>query len=342
MSEQSKSCFVISPIGEEGSETRKRADQILKHVIRPAVEQRGYAAFRADEIDKPGIITSQVIQRIVADPLVVADLTERNPNVFYELAVRHASRKPIVQLIQTGHQIPFDVANTRTIQVDHHDLDSVENAKKAIITQVDSLQDDPGDLETPISVSLDLQVLRQSERPEDRSLADLVSVVAELRTGLAKIDSILGGEREQEGLHGLRKQLDRLVHLIHDTSPRSVLATRGFHPGLLHHLAFEVTAGNRAAAVLVAASVFRDSMPWVYQLGVEVYHALRAGTRDARELLDNFAQTIDRIVHNRALANIFQLNQEALRSLDSILSEVRRVPPSALKRNRASRRPSQS
>ena len=60
-----KTCFVISPIGDPDSDTRKRADQVLKHVIRPAVSTCGYKAVRADEIDKPGIITSQVIQHVV-------------------------------------------------------------------------------------------------------------------------------------------------------------------------------------------------------------------------------------------------------------------------------------
>lgn len=119
---EEKNCFVIAPIGELDSDTRKRSDQILKHIIKPAVSSCGYKAIRADEIDKPGIITSQVIQRVVNDPLVIADLTERNPNVFYELAIRHAIRKPLVQLIQKGERIPFDVAGTRTIQVDHTDL----------------------------------------------------------------------------------------------------------------------------------------------------------------------------------------------------------------------------
>ena len=88
--EDKKSCFVIAPIGEAESDTRKRSDQVLRHIIRPAVEVCGYQAIRADEIDKPGVITSQVIQHVVGDPLVVADLTETNPNVFYELAIRHA------------------------------------------------------------------------------------------------------------------------------------------------------------------------------------------------------------------------------------------------------------
>lgn len=166
-----KLCFVISPIGDADSETRKRSDQVLNYVVRPAVTSCGYKAVRADEIDKPGMITSQVIRHVVNDDLVVADLTERNPNVFYELAIRHALRKPLVQIIGKGEAIPFDVAGTRTIYVDHKDLDSVAAAKNEIIKQVKALEKDSSDIETPISVLLDLQLRRQSEKPEERSLA---------------------------------------------------------------------------------------------------------------------------------------------------------------------------
>ena len=103
------------------------------------------------------MITSQVIQHIVDDPLVIADLTDRNPNVFYELAIRHMLRKPLVQLIMKGEQIPFDVAGTRTIHVNHRDLDSVEEAKTEIGAQVKSLEENSSEIESPISVSLDLQ-----------------------------------------------------------------------------------------------------------------------------------------------------------------------------------------
>ena len=113
-----KTCFVIAPIGDPESEIRKRSDQVLKHVIAPAVRQCGYTPLRADHISEPGLISSQVIQHIVNDPLVIADLTGRNPNVFYELALRHALRKPLVQIMKSGEQMPFDVAGTRTIYID--------------------------------------------------------------------------------------------------------------------------------------------------------------------------------------------------------------------------------
>src|SRR5215217_1908457 len=115
----SKSCFVIAPIGERDSEIRKRSDKVLRQIIRPAVKECGYEAVRADEIEKPGLISRQVVRRIMDDDLVVADLTGHNPNVFYELAVRHAVGKPLVQLIDRDEKVPFDVSTMRTIEINH-------------------------------------------------------------------------------------------------------------------------------------------------------------------------------------------------------------------------------
>lgn len=228
-----KLCFVISPIGDPDSETRKRSDQVLKHVVRPAVTSCGYKAVRADEIDKPGMITSQVIQHVVNDDLVVADLTERNPNVFYELAIRHALRKPLVQIIRKGEAIPFDVAGTRTIYVDHKDLDSVEAAKNEIIEQVKTLEKDSSDIETPISVSLDLQLLRQSEKPEERSLADLVAAVVDLRASLTKVEQRIGTKDQQGLLDEIQTELRALPARLDEylEGPRIPGMRRGrFHP----------------------------------------------------------------------------------------------------------------
>ena len=228
-----KKCFVIAPIGDEDSETRKRSDQVLKHVITPPLQECGYSAMRADHISEPGMITSQVIQHIVEDDLVVADLTERNPNVFYELAIRHAIREPLVQLIRRGDQMPFDVANTRTIQVDHRDLDSVDAAKKAITKQVRALETDPSPLETPISSSLALNVLQKSTNPEERSLGDVLSSISELRS------SVVSLEKRLESPEGLLSP-ETLRFLVRNVTMRS----RGMHIVIqeLRHLVEDVRA----------------------------------------------------------------------------------------------------
>jgi hypothetical protein len=56
--ETKKKCFVIAPIGEEGSEIRERSNKVLEHIIKPTVEECGYQPIRADEISEPGIMTS--------------------------------------------------------------------------------------------------------------------------------------------------------------------------------------------------------------------------------------------------------------------------------------------
>lgn len=184
-------CFVIAPIGDPESDIRKRSDQILKHLIAPAAFERGFKAVRADKISEPGMITSKVIQHIVDDPLVIADLTGWNPNVFYELAIRHALRKPFVQLIQTGERLPFDVAGLNTIHVDHRDLDSVALAKTELIAQIDALEKDSSKVETPISITLDVQSLRQSGKPEERSIAEVFSAINELRVNLLGLSRLM-------------------------------------------------------------------------------------------------------------------------------------------------------
>ncbi|WP_156389196.1 hypothetical protein [Brevundimonas sp. Root1423] len=126
-----KICFVISPIGDTGTPTRSHADKVLKHLISKCVPA-GFKTIRADKISDPGIITNQIISLIESADIVVADLTDSNPNVFYELAIRHALRKPTVQIINAGGKIPFDIAAVRTVVYDLTDPDALEMAQEQL------------------------------------------------------------------------------------------------------------------------------------------------------------------------------------------------------------------
>jgi len=185
MAEQ-PTCFVISPIGKEGSDIRRRADKLFTHVLTPIAIECGYIPLRADKISEPGIISTQVINHILTDAMVIADLTGPNANVFYELAVRHASRKPFVQIIQKGETIPFDLAGVRTIEIDHQDLDSVSEAKIEIKKQIDAGAINPSGVENPISAAINLDKLNRSDDPVKRELGDILQAVTDLRTLIEK------------------------------------------------------------------------------------------------------------------------------------------------------------
>lgn len=138
-----KKCFLIAPIGELGSTTRRRSDMVLKYVLYPPLHECGYEIIRTDEISNPGVITTQVLNHLAEDELVIADLTSHNPNVFYEVGIRHATGKPIIHIIEAGEQIPFDVAAFRTIVLDHRDLESVEEAKRTITRAIQAVERAP-------------------------------------------------------------------------------------------------------------------------------------------------------------------------------------------------------
>lgn len=81
-SEDMKKCFVVSPIGDEGSEIRKRADQMFKYIIAPVCEETGFEPIRVDKLNQPDSITQTIIDYLLQSELVIADITGHNPNAF--------------------------------------------------------------------------------------------------------------------------------------------------------------------------------------------------------------------------------------------------------------------
>ena len=154
-SDLSNVCFLVTPIGYEGSEQRQHADLMLGSLIEPALATLGMRLVRADKISTPGLITSQVIDHLVRAPLVIADLSFGNPNVFYELALLHASRKPTVQVIRTGDPLPFDVGQFRTVTIDTTSIytlvPQIDTYRAEIARQCRSAMDEQNEAETPLS-----------------------------------------------------------------------------------------------------------------------------------------------------------------------------------------------
>lgn len=149
-----KICFYISPIGEDGSEERKHADLFLESIIAPAFEKFNYNVVRADQIDKAGLITNQIIDYIMNAEFVVCDLSFHNPNVFYELALRHATKKPTIHIIRHSDKIPFDVNDFRTIVIDDSSIytliPSLESYKSQIVQQINQMLEEPDAIDNPI------------------------------------------------------------------------------------------------------------------------------------------------------------------------------------------------
>ncbi len=202
-------CFVIAPIGEDGSETRKRSDKVFAHVFEVALGNE-FKVVRADQISQPGMITTQILSALQDSELVLADLTEHNPNVFYELAVRHAVEKPVIHVTDPRWKIPFDVAGFRTIVFDFTDLDSVANAVKKLKEQASEIRSGSFG-ETPIKLA---NIMRRSSGESDQVvlLKEAVQQVVRLKEAV-------------EGTSGLiMDQLDRIEDSIPGSKAQSLAA----------------------------------------------------------------------------------------------------------------------
>jgi hypothetical protein len=131
-----RTCFVIGPIGEHGSTDREHADTLFNKIIKPAFDEHlpKYLVVRADHISKPGMLDDQIIGMLVEAKLVIADLTTRNPNAFYEIGVRHVLQKPIINVFRRGERIPADIAAFRAIEV-AYDTETEINIARELLTK---------------------------------------------------------------------------------------------------------------------------------------------------------------------------------------------------------------
>lgn len=107
-------CFIITPIGDDTDPIRRHIECIIDAALRPALEDK-YDLVVAHRISEPGSITKQIITEIYSAKLVVANLTNRNPNVMYELALRHSLGKPVIMIAEKGTPLPSDIVMERTI-----------------------------------------------------------------------------------------------------------------------------------------------------------------------------------------------------------------------------------
>lgn len=111
--------FIAMPFGSKADAAGQIIDfnRVYSEYIKPALEAAGLEVFRADEEQRAGDIRTDMFQELLIADLVVADLTLDNPNVWYELGVRHALRARGVVLVQGPRpNQPFDIYTDRKLR----------------------------------------------------------------------------------------------------------------------------------------------------------------------------------------------------------------------------------
>jgi hypothetical protein len=134
-----RDCLVIMPFGQ-GAEA-KRWQARYKRIIESAVKgyTRGgqrrphFRCYRMDTQIQPGSIPDALALQLMTADIVIADLTDANPNVFYELGMRHASRSGTILIAKDASKKPFDVRTELIIPYDiRNPTEAIRNIQRAI------------------------------------------------------------------------------------------------------------------------------------------------------------------------------------------------------------------
>src|SRR5260370_13412057 len=102
-------CFVIMPFKEPFNE-------YYEDIIKPDVVEAQLVPKRADEILAPGVFMQDVVDGILSSKAIISELTERNPNVFYELGLAHGLAKPVIMITQDQEDVPSDLRALKWIK----------------------------------------------------------------------------------------------------------------------------------------------------------------------------------------------------------------------------------
>jgi hypothetical protein len=208
-----RSCFVIGPIGDRlasiGSPDRTRFEQALRifeSIIKPACESVGLEPVRADGITRAGEIPDQIFRYLRDSDIVIADVTGGNPNVMYELGLRHTTNGLTIQIGERG-RLPFDVQAIRTIQFVHGDMgyiDAREQLEAALTTGLQEGSDAVSatriwlEGSTPALQSVQEQVAADEADDDEPGFLDLLAeaetampqIGQNLEVGIAVLESI--------------------------------------------------------------------------------------------------------------------------------------------------------
>ncbi len=197
--QQRKRCFVIMPISETKSCTEEEWTHIFDQMIKPAVTG-SKLGFTCDRV-KPmtGNLIKDILNELNTADVVIADLTDRNPNVFYELGVRHTLRNRTILVAQNEDDIPSDLQSYWVV-IYEKGLAGVENFKRKIREILKGMRDNPEKADSPVFDFLIAKNITLLSQEKSATVKKLTALLSELSYNLKQIDTVLKTANKNRGL----------------------------------------------------------------------------------------------------------------------------------------------
>jgi hypothetical protein len=129
-------CFSIMPFGGW-------FDDYYNNIYCPAIEAAGLKPCRADDLYRPSTIVNDIWSFTKKSKIILADLTGKNPNVFYELGLAHALAKPAILVVENMADVPFDLRALRVIEYDKNAPNWGDVLKEKIEISINEVLESP-------------------------------------------------------------------------------------------------------------------------------------------------------------------------------------------------------
>jgi hypothetical protein len=201
-------CFVIMPFGNRLSDPQQRGqlDVLYEGLIKPAVESvrlpgqpdERITCHRGDKEPRPGEIIAHIVENLVEAEIAIADLSGRNPNVFYELGVRHAVNDNTILIAQREEDVPFDLRGQRLI-IYERDFEGGVRLRNALVEAIEDILRSPKKSDNPVrrhllereTQKIDVGGIPPGYDVVKELLAEVVSLRREFKDQLAEVRQIM-------------------------------------------------------------------------------------------------------------------------------------------------------
>lgn len=194
-------CFVIMPIADPEGYDKGHFKKVYEDILKVSCEKSGFQAIRADEVQQTNLIHLDILQKLISAPMAICDLSNRNPNVLFELGLRQAFDKPTVLIQEVGTPKIFDIAPLRYTEYRRElkyrdvleDQDSIAEAIKATKIATDK-GDGINSIISLLSLSSPASLREVTDNDSTRMLQIVMSEMNELRIDFRKTLKRLDGK----------------------------------------------------------------------------------------------------------------------------------------------------
>lgn len=176
------SCFTIMPFGGW-------FDTYYESIYVPAIQAADLVARRADDLYRPSTIVHDIWEYTKSAKLVLADLSGKNANVFYELGLAHALAKPAVLVTESMDDVPFDLRGLRIIQYDKNESKWGDLLQHKITTAIKEVIASPLDAVLPAFLKVNPESKTKGVSETERQILELKRDVDLLRREVATRES---------------------------------------------------------------------------------------------------------------------------------------------------------